>query len=410
MAPGTAWHVRVDVAFLLASILLMAVPSRAATTKQFHDFYPQHGDKYKFILEHNCSQEYANYLTGRPQDFEIDWLGGGSPVSVLVQPVVKCLLENISEYIKAASSSAQVLLGVTPPILATLGASTDELAMLSVIGRRPLLGLLLAFGSPSVYMDRVFDFRQPEMILAPTRGRYHAYRPDTKFKMFLLTSLQYVLALAAVTNIAVLNWQLGVGTLCAWWPETIFGPLVWGVLSVPIHLGGIFSVRLRLRRVNTVDGEGYISPGEWVRGIPRRLLGFAKTEWIPGICQDDIRTISFAEGKTYVVWSWFSSTATVIHIIFGSLLLSSLLFIGPRDSLIVIFRYIISVLACRVVVMFELAGMRENYVNEIAEEKEMEIVQVDGKMLKFSKQEYVQRSPVQRSPVLRLPVSPGGRV
>jgi hypothetical protein len=214
MALGPISRVRIaDAALLLAATLLFAAsPSSAVITSQFHDWYPQHGDKYEYILRHNCSQQYANYLTGRPWDFEIDWLGGGSPVSVLVEPVVKCLLENVSEYIKAASSSAQVLLGVTPPILATLGASTEELAMLSVIGRRPFLGVLLAFGSPAVYMDRVFDFRQPEKVLAHHRGGYHPYTPGTTFKKRLLVGFQYLLALGAVANIAVLNWQLGVGT------------------------------------------------------------------------------------------------------------------------------------------------------------------------------------------------------
>jgi hypothetical protein len=196
---------------MLSGFLFIA-SSSAALTSQFQAFYPQHGPKYEYILHHNCSQQFANYLTGRPQDFEIDWLGGGSPISVLVQPVVTCLLDNVSEYIKAASSSAQVLLGVTPPILATLGASTDELAMLNVIDRRPLLALLVSFGSPSVYMDRVFDFRQPEKMLQRSRGRYHPYRPGSSFKRWALAALQYAFALGAVANIAVLNWQLGVGT------------------------------------------------------------------------------------------------------------------------------------------------------------------------------------------------------
>lgn len=202
---------RINLGLLLISCLFI-VSSSATITSQFQHFYPQHGDKYEFILQHNCSQQFANYLTGRPQDFELDWLGGGGPTSVLVQPVVKCLLENVSEYIKAAASSAQVILGVTPPILATLGASTDELAMLSVVGRRPLLSLLISFGNPSVYMERVFDFRQPERMLQRSRGRYRPYRPETTFKRGVLAALQYLIAIGSAANVATLSWQLGVGT------------------------------------------------------------------------------------------------------------------------------------------------------------------------------------------------------
>jgi len=42
--------------------------------------------------------------------------------------------------------------------------------------------------------------------------------------------------------------------------------------------------------------------------------------------------------------------------------LSSLLFIGPRDAVQVIGRFAASGLLCRVITMYELAGLRENYV------------------------------------------------
>ncbi|KAI0116343.1 hypothetical protein GGR51DRAFT_314497 [Nemania sp. FL0031] len=96
-----------DVALLLTGFLFIA-SSSAALTSQFQHFYPQHGPEYEYILQHNCTQQFANYLTGRPQDFPIDWLGGGSKFSVLVEPVVNCVLNNVSEYIKAASSSAHL--------------------------------------------------------------------------------------------------------------------------------------------------------------------------------------------------------------------------------------------------------------------------------------------------------------
>ncbi|KAI3330068.1 hypothetical protein F4824DRAFT_479932 [Ustulina deusta] len=364
MAIVTIWRPRSNVAFLLISSLFIA-SSSAAITSQFQHFYPQHGEKYRYILHHNCSQQFANYLTGRPQDFKLDWLGGGGKYSVLVQPVVKCLLTNVSEYIKSASASAQVLLGVAPPILATLGSSTDELAMLNVVGRRPLLSLLISFGSPSVYIERVFDFRQPEKMLQRGRGRYHFHGPYTSFQRWLLVAGQYAVALGAAANVATLSWQLGVGTVCIWWAQTTFAPLVWAVLSIPIHIAGTFAIRLRVRRIySDKDKKANIRFGQWVRLLPTRLYGFLKSEWVPAVCQDEIRIISFEEGKLYIAWSWLLSTATVIHILFGSLVFSSLLFIGPRDALLVIFRYLLSVLVCRIMVTFELAGMRHQYVPE----------------------------------------------
>ncbi|KAI0467797.1 hypothetical protein F4859DRAFT_225242 [Xylaria cf. heliscus] len=373
---------RASAAVLLISFLFIA-SSSAALTSQFQHFYPQHGDKYEYILHHNCSQEFANYLTGRPQDFEVDWLGGGGPSSVLVEPVVKCLLDNVSEYIKAAASSAQVILGVTPPLLATLGASTDELAMLSVVGRRPLLALLISFGNPSVYMERVFDFRQPEKMLQRHQGRYRLFRPDTKFKQYLLAAIQYAIALGAAANIAVLSWQLGVGTVCSWWSETVFGPLTWTILSIPIHFGGILAIRLRVRRIySNEDKEQEIGFYQWFRLLPARIGAFWKSEWVPAVAQEEVRIKPFEENEAYVGWSWFLSTATVIHILFGSLVLSGLLFIGPRDALLVIFRYVLSVLACRILIAFELAGMRTRYVPEPEKAFSIEVVKMGDKSVR----------------------------
>ncbi|KAI1171297.1 hypothetical protein F4777DRAFT_64916 [Nemania sp. FL0916] len=372
--PVVSWSPNINTALLL-SVFFLAAPCSAALTSQFQHFFPQHGDKYDYILHNNCSQQYANYLTGRPQDFKLDWLGGGGKHTVLVEPVVKCLLDNISEYIKAATSSAQVILGVTPPLIASLAASTDELAMLSVVGRRPLLALLISLGNPSVYIERVFDFRQPEKMLQRSRGRYRLYKPDTTFKRCVLAALQYAVALGAAANVASLSWQLGVGTVCSWWAETVFGPLVWTILSVPIHFAGAFAIRLRVRRIySDEDKEINIGLAQWIRLLPSRFARYWKSEWVPAIAQDDIRVVSFEEEKIYVAWSWFLSTSTIIHILFGSLVLSGLLFIGPQDALIVIFRYTVSVLLCRILVTFELAGMRARYVPEPERMGSMKVV------------------------------------
>ncbi|KAI0870504.1 hypothetical protein GGS24DRAFT_492957 [Hypoxylon argillaceum] len=315
MASETALRPQSPVTLPLTTFLFIT-SSSAALTSQFQHFYPQHGPKYEYILHHNCSQHQF---------------------SVLVEPVVNCLLNNVT-------------LGVTPPLLATLGASTDELALLNVVGRRPELALLISFGNPSVYMERVFDFRQPENMLQRSRGRYRAYVPDTTFKRWLVVGLY---------------WQLGVWTVCCWWPETAFGPLVWTILSVPIHLAGTFAIRLRVCRIYT-DEEKTMNIGfsKRVPGIPQRLSGYLRSEWAPAGAQDEIRTVPFEEGKLYVAWSWLLSTATGIHILFGSLILSGLLFIRPRDALLVIFRYV-------------LAGMRARYVLEPDRKGSFEVVKLE---------------------------------
>ncbi|KAI8946630.1 hypothetical protein F4801DRAFT_53942 [Xylaria longipes] len=411
MVVSAASKPRVSAALLLTGFLFIA-SSSAALTSQFQHFYPQHGPKYEYILQHNCSKQYANYLTGRPQDFEIDWLGGGGKKTVLVEPVVKCLLDNVSEYIKAAASSAQVFLGITPPLLATLSASTDELAMLNVVGRRPLLSLLISIGNPSVYMERVFDFRQPEKMLQRSRGRYRVelYQPESTLKRRLMAAIQYALALGAAANVAALSWQLGVGTVCAWWAETVFAPLTWSILSIPIHLAGTFAIRLRVRRIySDEDKEQNMTFGQWLQLLPTRLRRYWKSEWVPGVAQEEVRIKSFEETGIYVAWSWFLSTATVIHILFGSLVLSGLLFIGPQDALLVIFRYVVSVLVCRILITFELAGLRARYIPDPEQTFSMEVVKLEDKPVRHRRGTHEQEVPAdQNLGIVHLPTASNG--
>lgn len=61
-----------------------------------------------------------------------------------------------TEYTKANFASASVLLGLTPPVLATAGSTTPELALLA--SRRPMITITIVLGSPAVNALRAFDF------------------------------------------------------------------------------------------------------------------------------------------------------------------------------------------------------------------------------------------------------------
>ncbi len=49
---------------------------------------------------------------------------------------------------------------------------------------------------------------------------------------------------------------------------------------------------------------------------------------------------------------------TVMHTVFGALIMSSLLFFSVVDSVTIVGRYAASTIACRTVLRFELAGIR----------------------------------------------------
>lgn len=190
-------------------------------TTQFTEWYGQYGFVFAKALRQNCTQEYQNYLYGVGTTFHAEWDGydepiieygagsnvsidysqGGDGASSITQPLILCILSNTSDYIKSSMASAQVLLGLTPTILALLGPSPMELSLLTVIAKRPLLALLLALACPSVYLGRAFDSTPPLDVLKERPGRRPQWRPKGA-KRFGLVIAQYLLALGSLSNVA----------------------------------------------------------------------------------------------------------------------------------------------------------------------------------------------------------------
>ena len=66
------------------------------------------------------------------------------------------------------------------------------------------------------------------------------------------------------------------------------------------------------------------------------------------------------ESKTFLVTVWLESTFTILHVVFGTLVFSGTLFVGTKDALGIVGRYIAGVAVCRIILMYELAGLRES--------------------------------------------------
>jgi len=99
--------------------------------------------------------------------------------------------------------------------------------------------------------------------------------------------------------------------------------------------------------------------------MPRCWEAFG-TEFWPCVTQSEKdRVVSvdlFGETKRFIGVAWLLHTLTVVHILFGTLVFSSLAFIGTRDAVLVLGRFMASVLFCRVILMYEIAGLREAYL------------------------------------------------
>ena len=69
------------------------------------------------------------------------------------------------------------------------------------------------------------------------------------------------------------------------------------------------------------------------------------------------------ESRLFTLLAWLLSVCTIFNIILGTLILSSTNFVGPKDALGVMARYILSVIVCRVILLYELAVLRVEYKN-----------------------------------------------
>jgi len=71
----------------------------------------------------------------------------------------------------------------------------------------------------------------------------------------------------------------------------------------------------------------------------------------------------YYESILFTILAWVLSVFFILHIILGTLILSSTYFVGPRDALGIMVRYVLSVIICRVILVYELAIVRAGYNN-----------------------------------------------
>lgn len=91
------------------------------------------------------------------------------------------------------------------------------------------------------------------------------------------------------------------------------------------------------------------------------IRGLLLTEFVP--CASKGWRVSIktrTETRRFLFCSWWESTFTILHLIFGTLVFSGTLFVGTKDATGILGRYIAGVAVCRVVLIYELAGLRDN--------------------------------------------------
>ncbi|KAH7303273.1 hypothetical protein B0I35DRAFT_446885 [Stachybotrys elegans] len=356
-APNRIFSVILVATALFASAQAASVWKSDAVTWQFRSWYPQYSRVFSSVLRDSCQEPYAAYQRGWVDNDKIDVLGGGDEHSALIQPVILCLLDNTSEYIKSAMSSAQVLLGVTPTILAYMGPTAQELSLLSVVAKRPFLSFCLSLGSPGMHLTRAFQYNDPAKLFEDQAGSFQPVVRGNRIRF--IAAGQYLAAFIALANIGHLYYELSVQTVSAIWPDNFIGPLLWGAFAAAFHFSSLWLLMLRMRRAEYSLREGEVRRQR--ASILSRIRAWWRLEWQVSAHQNKIYIVVYPESTQFVVLWWVVSICMVGHLVYGTILLSSMFFIGPRDALVIIARFMISALMSRLIIAYEVAGLRMNY-------------------------------------------------
>ncbi|KAI0547950.1 hypothetical protein F4679DRAFT_586060 [Xylaria curta] len=265
-------------------------------------------------------------------------------------------------------AAAAVVLGLLPTTLSLAGCSTAEIGLLAL--RRPILALLLATGAPSVSPIRAFEYREPFHML---RGGIVGFKAIFKLHeswAMALVFLQYFLVLGATANLIQVSWELGSQTVISFSSDSSYHPLLWYLFTLVIHTFGTLTVYLRVSL--RFDSNPLLPATDWkvrplVYGIWAKVCQEFKLSGHQSVVELRLRK----EMTLFFLFSWITSTGTIVHIIYGTIIFSGTLFIGTQDALLIVFRYFLSTVICRIILMMEISGMRQNT-------KVFELIENDG--------------------------------
>lgn len=334
--------------------------------------------------------------------------------SCYMQPVLSCLLDDMSEFLKSQMASTGILLGLLPTVVSQVGSSTIETGLLAL--QRPFLAFLLSAATPAVGTDSVRAFDSEEILRVLSRPGHqlqwpsfmHIAEDDRRRKIIavVVSISQYIFATGAVVNIGLCTAELGRAAIFAMSPAAIYLPGLYILLALAIYIMGSLVVRNRVRtweiRPTVTTGsdvkparrksrfgmpvfwqwllEAEESEGEMLTGTEDMLYkptfrGWFKHAFLPleffffKEHEHDKRLYLEIRRESRTLWmaTWVVRSGTICVYIFGTLMFSSILFVGPLDGLKIIARYLASAVVCRMIMVYELVGMK--YTREILAEE-----------------------------------------
>jgi hypothetical protein len=348
--------------FFLVVFAILVQPCQARSFDQFQQFFPAWSGILQDIIDANCSEVMAVYLDRKNPDNQAAYY------------VLGCIMEHFPEFRKAELAAAGVVLGLIPVTLQAVSVSTTEISILSL--RRPFLAFFMAAGSPvlvplrsRMHKEALEVLRQPAEVTV--KGGW-LNNPGTLVKAFISLT-EYFVVLASAGNVATLVWQLSIWAVTVFAPRDIFMPSLWVYLAVLVHFGGVVALRLRISTPSPTEDNSNEEVGAWGKGW-LWIRAWAISELTPCVYGKPL-TVNFRKPNTalrfgFFAFSWATFCGANMHVLMGIITLSAVVFISHADTIGIIGRFIASAVLCRLVVMYELSGLREvtSGVMEVAEE------------------------------------------
>ncbi|KAF1851144.1 uncharacterized protein K460DRAFT_361901 [Cucurbitaria berberidis CBS 394.84] len=345
-------------------IIPFITPVFAYNNGQFKHFYA--GGSWNTVLtdllHHDCKDEYAE-LTARPE--KGGWI------------LVSCILDNFTEIRKTEMAIVSVVLGLLPMALQFVGPRVADVAVLGM--RRPVLAVLISLGSTCATLqsdytgleavsrrgednqNRANDVLWPEVLIdAPVWAKA------------LISIFEYGLVGTAAANSLIQGYQLSfwaisfISMIMGSFGNTAeaFSPLLWVFIPIPIQALGVYVLYL-----GRPSGRPQPKPESARQLHPcyrawRRVRDWAVREMTPCAFKKGetvTRTEAVKKNKRYwlLFLNWAIKFLVWVQVIYGTIVLSSVLFLSLFTAMEVVGRFLAGAIVCRFVLEFEMYGLQE---------------------------------------------------
>jgi hypothetical protein len=352
--------------FALLFIVSLINPVLAYNNGQFRQFYGGGWDSsLYYLLDNECKEEYS-ILQAHPEE------GGWDLVS--------CFLDNFSEIRKTEMAISSIVLGLLPMAIQFVGPRIADVAVLGM--RRPLLAMLISMGSTCATLQN--DHTGLETVRV--RGEKRTYsKEDILWPEKLIDAriwakasisiFEYVLVGSAAANSIVQGYQLSfwaisfISTATGTFGSTAeaFSPLLWIFLPVPIQALSMFVLYLGCASgASTLPQPKFDSVHRmhWCSYAWVRVKNWFIQETTPhAFGKNETATQTEVLKKSTRYWmlglNWAIKLMVWVQVVYGTIVLSGMLLVSVFVALQIVGRFLAGAIVCRVVVEFEMYGLRE---------------------------------------------------